>query len=372
MRFYYLFVIGTSLFISFQSLEAQDSEQIKSIDGGIILRKGPLVKKVFSPPLGLAEENLSPGPCEGDNYEEDDSFLDSDKMTGPMISVAWIPTSSVTINRIEIFTGESTGPIALAIWSDDGGKPLSNLGNTSYFKINPTNSWQGEQLLTPVMVTAGTPYWLVIDPTGGEQASITDGGSPQVRWGSFQGDIMGGAAWQGPFSSPDIFWKFKMFCASGECLGLPCTIMGTSQSDSITGTSGDDVICGEAGNDIIDAKEGNDMVCGGEGDDVLIGGDGHDRLDGGAGNDLLNGGKGRDLLDGGSGNDVLLGKQRIDMLFGGTGNDYLDGGGGNDFLNGGAHQDVCENRGTVIDCESMLSSYGESVTTASQNVVKVE
>ncbi len=155
-------------------------------------------------------------PCEGNNYLNND-YLDNVSMGGPMVGISFVPTSSVTIDRIEVFTGESTGPIALAIWSDDGGspsKPLANLGNTNYVPINQTNAWQGADLLNPVTVQAGLKYWVVFDPNGGEQSPVTDNpaGVQQTYWGSYIGDVTGGASWFGPFSFQDRRWKFRMFC----------------------------------------------------------------------------------------------------------------------------------------------------------------
>jgi hypothetical protein len=160
---------------------------------------------------------LPPKPvCEGANYATDD-YNDSWLMGGPIVAIAWTPAASVTVSRIEVFTGEGSGNIALAIWSDDGGgpsKPLANLGDTGYFPLPTTTvSWQGANLLTPVTVAAGTKYWVLFDPVGGEQAPIQNGVGQQY-WGSSSGTITSvpPADWFGPFSSSDHAWKFRMFC----------------------------------------------------------------------------------------------------------------------------------------------------------------
>jgi hypothetical protein len=154
--------------------------------------------------------------CEGANYQTDD-FNDSWLMGGPIVAIAWTPSASVTVSRIEVFTGEASGNIALGIWSDDGGlpsKPLADLGDTGYFPLPTTTvSWQGSNLLTPVTVTAGTKYWVLFDPIGGEQAPIQNGVGQQY-WGSSSGTISSvpPADWFGPFSFSDHAWKFRMFC----------------------------------------------------------------------------------------------------------------------------------------------------------------
>jgi len=157
-----------------------------------------------------------PAPCDGNNYTTN-AFNNNTLMGGPLVAIAWTPSASVTISRIEVFTGESTAPIALAIWSDDGGspsKPLADLGDTGYFPLPSTvDSWQGGNLLSPVTVNAATKYWVVFDPTGGEQAPVQNGVGQQY-WGSYTGTITSvpSASWFGPFSSSDHAWKFRMFC----------------------------------------------------------------------------------------------------------------------------------------------------------------
>ena len=87
------------------------------------------------------------------------------------------------------------------------------------------------------------------------------------------------------------------------CNGLPVTIQGTDNGETLIGTSGNDVIDGQAGNDVIRGRGGNDVLCGGDGRDRLFGGPGRDRLFGGAGRDELLGDNGRDALNGGTGRD---------------------------------------------------------------------
>jgi hypothetical protein len=88
------------------------------------------------------------------------------------------------------------------------------------------------------------------------------------------------------------------------CNGLPVTIQGTDDSETLIGTSGDDVIDGRGGNDVLRGRGGNDVLCGGAGRDRLFGGAGRDRLFGEKGRDALNGGTGRDRCDGGRGTDT--------------------------------------------------------------------
>lgn len=164
-------------------------------------------------------EALAPAPppqrdfCDGANTTN--AFNDNTLMGGPIVAIEWTPAAAATITRIEVFTGEATTPVGLAIWSDAGGMPSANLGDTGYFNL-PTaiNSWQGANLLTPVAVNAGTRYWIVFDPSGGEQAPVQNG-TGQQYWGSYAGTITSvpSGSWFGPFSSSDHAWKFRLYCA---------------------------------------------------------------------------------------------------------------------------------------------------------------
>jgi hypothetical protein len=203
------------IFVSFNAwqLDAQQTT-IKgpSRNKGITVDR-PGAKAKQGPPPAVA---LPPKPvCEGANYSTD-GYNDSFFMGGPIVAIAWTPTASVIVSRVEVFTGEGSGNIAMAIWSDAGGpgKPLANLGDTGYFPLpSTTDSWQGADLLTSVPVTAGTKYWVVFDSAGGEQAPIQNGVGQQY-WGSYTGTItsVAPADWFGPFSSSDHAWKFRMFC----------------------------------------------------------------------------------------------------------------------------------------------------------------
>ncbi len=160
------------------------------------------------------------------------------------------------------------------------------------------------------------------------------------------------------------------------CNGIPATLVGTRNDDTLRGTGRDDVIVGRGGNDRIMGRGGNDLIYGGagndtiyggQGDDELVGGSGRDRLRGEAGDDVLNGGGGEDRLRGGNGNDTLIGGKDDDILRGdngrdilrgNNGDDELHGGNGRDELRGGAGTDICRGgngRDTAQGCETVSS-----------------
>lgn len=169
-------------------------------------------------PLDLEPPAVSfaKAPCDGNNHLHD-LFFDGAVMGGPLVGISWTPAATATLSRIEVFTGEAAGASFLAVWSDDGGAPgapLAALSVTGAFAISPPNTWYGADLLSPVNVTGGGSYWIVWDPAGSEQCSCTDIATDvqQTYWGSFDGDVNGGANWFGPFSFPDRRWKFRVFC----------------------------------------------------------------------------------------------------------------------------------------------------------------
>lgn len=166
----------------------------------------------FAPPPG--------DPCEGNNHLND-NYLDPVFMGGPLVGISWVPAASVTVTRVELFTGEVTAPSFVAIWSDDGGapsRPAAPLGVSGSFLVSPPNTWYGADLDVPVSVVAGATYWVVWDPQGSEQCSCTADPADiqQTYWGSNIGTVSGGADWFGPFSFTDRRWKFRMFCSDGS------------------------------------------------------------------------------------------------------------------------------------------------------------
>ncbi len=201
------------------------------------------------PGTSLSEETAIAGlpgqtPCEGNNHDTK-AFIDTFLLGGPVVGIAWAPTISapITVTRIEVFTGESTGPMAYAIWSDAAGAPGVNLGNTLSTPIVTPNSWQGADLISPVLILPSTPYWLVFDPSGGEQSPVQSVTTGQTYWGSYVGDVTGGVSWFGPFSFPDRGWKFRMFCCKPLPDGSACTQTGCPSSCECMGGANDGLPC---------------------------------------------------------------------------------------------------------------------------------
>ena len=193
------------------------AQKEKTANKGITMER----EDTRAPVQGRTQLRPQQDACDGNNHTTN-AFNDSYFMGGPLVGVAWTPNTTETITRVEVFTGESTAPIALAIWSDDGGnpsRPLANLGDTGYFNLPTTvNSWQGADLLTPVTVNASTKYWIVFDPSGGEPCP-TQNGAGQQYWGSYTGTITAVASsdWLAHFHSRKTLEISRvLFAANGR------------------------------------------------------------------------------------------------------------------------------------------------------------
>ena len=151
-------------------------------------------------------------PCYAEN--DVDAFKDNTSTGGPnlLVGIRFVATQSQVIGRIEVFTGEKTGPNTVGIWSHDAtmGQPLASLGSGSW-NMSSTNSWQGADLTTPVSLNAGAVYWLVWGPQNGAQSSLTP--DQPFPGPVYRGSFDGGVSWNGPWQNNTTHWKFRLYCA---------------------------------------------------------------------------------------------------------------------------------------------------------------
>ncbi|MGS0687805.1 S8 family serine peptidase [Nakamurella sp. GG22] len=238
--------------------------------------------------------------------------------TAPSVGTATISTedngSNVTTfdTQLTVYTGNTLGSLTPVAFDDDSGTGLRSL---TVFPVN-----------------AGTVYRIKVDGF-----AATNG-------------LLNLHIQQGP---------------PPQCFGVPATIVGSINGETINGTAGNDVIVAGDGNDVINGLGGNDRVCAGNGNDTVNGGPGadfvlgdpgadtingdadDDTLVGNAGGgdvndtgDTINGGTGNDFIDGWVGNDRLDGQDGNDTLLGADGNDRLIGRLGNDSYSGGTGVDT--------------------------------
>ncbi|MFT4626970.1 MAG: hypothetical protein ACI8PZ_005651 [Myxococcota bacterium] len=110
------------------------------------------------------------------------------------------PGFDVLIDGAQLFTGESTAPASLEIWStglDD--EPEARLVGGEWDMLID-NQWQGPAFDGPVFLSAGETYWLKMYSDDGYQTSRASSGlSVSYKWSS---DL---ALWNGPFSNTDMF-----------------------------------------------------------------------------------------------------------------------------------------------------------------------
>ena len=151
-------------------------------------------------------------------YAENDGpgFNNAVSMGGPnpLLAVKFTAPSTLTVNGIEVFTGESTGANTVSLWSNDAGnnQPMASLG-TGTWAMSSSNSWQGAALSAPVVIVGGATYWMVWGCQNGSQAAV-DVASPTAVIQQYRGTFNGGATWNGPFSFANRPWKFRLQCAA--------------------------------------------------------------------------------------------------------------------------------------------------------------
>jgi hypothetical protein len=149
--------------------------------------------------------------CHAEN--DGPNFDDFASISGAWFGVQFLAPANFSVTRIEIFTGEVSGPSALDIWSDNSAANTPNsVLSTNPFTISAGNAWQGASLASPQPLTAGTTYWLVWRPIAGAQPSLDQ---PMTTNGQFFcASLNGGQSWNGPFQSIDRHWKFRLY---GDC-----------------------------------------------------------------------------------------------------------------------------------------------------------
>lgn len=179
-----------------------------------------------------AEGQLAGASCEGINT---DDVFDDNTGSSPNLNLwEWIPTQSVTIHRIEVFTGESTSLMQVGLWSDDGtGKPLAPIAYSAPVRTKSLNSWQGAPLNAPVAVTAGTRYWVAWYPHGGGQTPVTSAlGAVKVPYYGCGPSVANCQYLSGPFAP--VGWKYRMYCGP-HCvtMGLGDTALGTLEDAEV-------------------------------------------------------------------------------------------------------------------------------------------
>jgi len=90
--------------------------------------------------------------------------------TATWVAFSWVPTASKNANSVRVYMNPATGTIqntdiSCDIYSDTSGSPNASLGTTTAVSGVPANGASGWVTFTfssPVSVTAGTQYWIVL------------------------------------------------------------------------------------------------------------------------------------------------------------------------------------------------------------------
>jgi hypothetical protein len=157
---------------------------------------------------------------------DDDQYDTSIALGFPVAQAGFkgVAAGNLAVVAAEVFTGESSGTMRLAIWSHDpaNNRPLALLGTAGSWTMTRVNCWQGAVLGQPVQLTQGQHFWLVWDTTMFCQASFSTAPANV----DYCYSANGGASWQQqapgvPYRQPA---KYRLYCA------------GTSGSVALYGT----------------------------------------------------------------------------------------------------------------------------------------
>ncbi len=109
------------------------------------------------------------------------------------------PAVDLVVEGAQLFTGESTALASLGIWSDAAGEPAIELTSGSW-SMEEANQWQGPVFGSPVALSAGETYWLMMFTEEDYQTSRSSSGRlVTYKWSPDLG------LWNGPFSNTDMY-----------------------------------------------------------------------------------------------------------------------------------------------------------------------
>lgn len=92
-------------------------------------------------------------------------------------ALPYTPSVSYGIDRVELIHGDGTGTIRIEIRADNEGVPSNTILTHGEHQLQQLVGFQGADM-TPVELTAGTPYWVVLRVPLNSQASVGGGGVP--------------------------------------------------------------------------------------------------------------------------------------------------------------------------------------------------
>ena len=159
--------------------------------------------------LALAPAGAAQSVCYSENAGP--NYEDASSTSTALFGIKFTPSSSITVNQAQLWTGEVAGSMSVGIWSHDSinDQPLAQLGGGPFIVSLPVG-WQGGDLIPSVALTAGTTYWLAWGTISGAQSSID---LPQATNGQpFRVSLDGGLSWGPLLQSQERHFKFRLIC----------------------------------------------------------------------------------------------------------------------------------------------------------------
>jgi hypothetical protein len=106
----------------------------------------------------MVEISQAPGRVNPNNGNTEIYPLTSNALTRRAMPVIFCEASK--IQSISVYHNGGSGHVLMGVYSDQTGKPSSQLGKTVSTTVNATEGWQTVELENPVAVTAGQTVWL--------------------------------------------------------------------------------------------------------------------------------------------------------------------------------------------------------------------
>ena len=153
------------------------------VEGGIELA----VTEVGQPTEPPREEYI-------EGWNDDQPYQSAGTYAADCFGFAYTPSVSYALERIEFHAGGIGGPVTVSLLEDDGsGEPTGAVLGTVSYEESATHGWQGDNLVPPVSVTAGTLYYIEYQVVVDADASTAASGVLIPHLWSY-----GCVAWDGP------------------------------------------------------------------------------------------------------------------------------------------------------------------------------
>lgn len=170
---------------------------------------------------------------------DDATFDDRSSTSGGLIlAIQFQVSSPVSAQRIELFTGESTGTTTLSLWSHDTTTNTPGMILTSgTYPQALTKAWQGANLGKTVVLLPNTNYWIGTEYRSSSQISAR-GRAANNSGQPYRASRDAGKTWGSEFRQWE--WKFRIFCCRKQSpifvtFGNSCGPRGVAPQLSGTG-----------------------------------------------------------------------------------------------------------------------------------------